>query len=364
MVKELSSMDLYYLLKELKQLENSKVDRIYHTKENPEELLIIVHVTGKGKHILRIVLPSLVVMDYSKEEQGTATGLCMMLRKYLEASMLTSIEQLSFERVLTLTFQRKEEKNYLIIELFSKGNIIFCDSKLQVLNTLREEHWKDRDIKRKQEYQQPISNNLTQITEEEISDIIKKSKRYSLVKILAMDLGLGGVYAEELCEIIGIDKESKEVDSKKILKGIKTLLSKDIKANSILGKVFPFELKTKKAENYYESFNDAILKNIELKDEQKDQYNKQKDKIDAIIDQQTAILEETQEQIIENQKKAESIYEHYKELEDIIKIIKDAQKQYGWKEVRKRIKDDKKFSKIIKEISEKDHTITIELDEL
>jgi predicted ribosome quality control (RQC) complex YloA/Tae2 family protein len=364
MVKELSSMDMYYLTTELKQLENSKVDRIYHTKENPEELLIIVHVTGKGKHILRIILPSLLVMDYSKEEQGTATGLCMMLRKYLEGSMLTSIEQLSFERVLTLTFQRKEEKNYLILELFGKGNIIFCDSKLQVLNTIREEHWKDRDIKRKQEYEQPISNNILKITEEEISEIIKKSKRYSLVKILAMDLGLGGTYAEELCEISGIDKESKEADTGKILKGINILLSKEIKANSISGKAYPFELRTKKAEQYYESFNESILKNIELKDEQKDQYNKQKDKIDAIIDQQTAILEETQEQIIENQKKAESIYGHYKELEDIINIIKNAQKQHGWKEVKKRIKDDEKFSKIIKDISEKDHTITIELDEL
>jgi predicted ribosome quality control (RQC) complex YloA/Tae2 family protein len=364
MVKELSSMDLYYLIKELKQLENSKVDRIYHTKENPEELLIVVHVTGKGKHILRIILPSLIVMDYSKEEQGIATGLCMMLRKYLEGSTLTGIEQVSFERVLTLTFQRKEERNHLIIEMFSKGNIIFCDAKLQVLNTLREEHWKDRDIKRKQEYAQPISNNILNSNEDEISEIIKKSKRYSLVKILAMDMGLGGIYAEELCEIIGVDKESKEVDSKKVFKGIKALLSKEIKANSAGGRVFPFELKTKNADEYYESFNVAILKNIELKDEEKEQYNKQKDKIDAIINQQTTILKETESQIIENQKKAELIYQKYKELDDILSIIRDAKKKYGWKEVKKRIKEDEKFSKIIKEINEKDNTITIELDEL
>ncbi len=364
MVKELSSMDLYYLTKELKQLENSKVDRIYHTKENPEELLVIVHVTGKGKHIIRIILPSLVVMDYSKEEQGIATGLCMMLRKYLEGSILTSLEQISFERVLTLTFQRKEEKYYLIAELFSKGNIIFCDSKLQILNTLREEHWKDREIKRKQMYQQPISNDVLKISEEELKNIIKNSKRTSLVKVLAMDLGLGGVYAEELCATTGIDKESKDTNEKKIIDGIKKMLNKDIKANSAEGKIFPFELQTKKSEKYYDSFNEAILKNIEFKDVQKEQYDKQREKIESIIMQQTKILQETEEEIIENQKKAESIYEKYKELDEILKVIKDAKKKYGWKEVKKRIKEDEKFSKIIKDINEKDNTITIELDEL
>lgn len=364
MIKELSSMDLYYLLKELKQLENSKVDRIYHTTENYEELLIVMHVTGKGKHIIRVILPSMIFMDYSKEEQGTPTGLCMMLRKNLEGSILTSIEQVNFERVIMFTFQRKEEKKYLIIELFSKGNIIFCDDKLNILNTLREEHWKDRDIKKKQMYQQPISNNLLKINEEELNSIIKKSKRTNLVKILAMDLGLGGIYAEELCAITGIDKESKDAGSKKIIDGIKKLLSKSIKANSAEGRIFPFELQTKKAEKYYDSFNEAILKNIEFKDVQKEQYLKQKEKIEAIIAQQTKILEETEKEIIENQKKAESIYENYKELEEILKVIRDAKKKYGWKEIKRRIKQDEKFSRIIKDINEKDGTVTIELDEL
>ncbi len=364
MVKELSSMDIYYLMKELKQLENSKVDRIYHTTENYEELLVVVHVTGKGKHIIKVMLPSMILMDYSKEEQGTATGLCMMLRKNLEGSILASIEQVSFERVIILTFQRKEERKHLIIELFGKGNIIFCDDKLNILNTLREEHWKDREIKKKQAYQQPISNNILKMDEKEIEKIINTSKRTSLVKVLAMDLGLGGVYAEELCATIGIDKESKNADSKKILKGINELLKKNTKPNSVDGKIFPFELQTKKAEKYYDSFNEAILQNIELKDMQKEKYDKQKEKIDAIINQQSKILEETEKEIIENQRKAESIYEHYKELEDIIKVIKDAQKKYGWKEVKKRLKEDKKFSRIIKDINEKEQTITIELDEL
>ena len=128
MVKELSSLDLYYLIQELKVIENSKVDRIYHSKDTQEELMIILHVSGKGKHVLRILLPSMIFIEDTKQDQGIATGFCMMLRKYLEGSLLKSIDQKDFERILELRFKIKDKEFLLIIELFSKGNIIFCDS--------------------------------------------------------------------------------------------------------------------------------------------------------------------------------------------------------------------------------------------
>lgn len=352
------------MIKELKKLENSKIDRIYHTKENHEDLLIIVHVSGIGKHIIKVSLPSMIYMDYSKEEQGVATGLCMMLRKYLEGSILTGIEQINFERIIVLTFQRKEEKYFLIIELFSKGNIIFCDKDKKILNLLNTQKWRDREIKKDAIYVQPKFVDIKTINEDELENIIKNSNKQNLVKILAIELGLGGVYAEELCERIQIDKESRNVEPKKIISGIKELLSKDIHANSNNGKAFPFELKTIKPEKYYETFSEAIAKNIETRDIEQELYDKQKHKITLIIDEQTKILEQTEREAKEYQEKADKIYKKYLELDSIIKTIKDARKKYGWKEIKKIIQEDKKFSKIILDINEKNGTITVELDEL
>lgn len=359
MVKELSAVDIYYFLKELKQLENSKVDKIYHTTEKPDELLIVVHVTGKGKHIIRIILPSLIFIDYKKEEQGTATGLCMMLRKNLEGKIINKILQLKFERIIKIIFNNNKS---LIIELFDKGNIIFCDENEIILNCLTEKKWKDREIKKKQKYQEPISKNILEITEEEISEILKNTKKENLVKTLAIDFGLGGIYAEELCSIMGIDKNSKNADAKKISKGLKELLNKELKPNSFQKKIFPIELKTIKPEKYYETFNQAILENIEVTDSENKKIEEKKSKIKKIIYEQTKLQKQIEEEINDNQKKGEAIYENYRELEEIIKIIKEAKKKYSTKEIKERIKKDEKFSKIIKDIDEQ--TVTINIDEL
>ena len=46
--------------------------------------------------------------------------------------------------------------------------------------------------------------------------MLNKTNKESLVKALATDLGLGGKYAEQLCEISGIDKNHLPQDVKNI----------------------------------------------------------------------------------------------------------------------------------------------------
>ena len=364
MVKELSAMDLHYLIKELKELENSKVDRIYHTKEDPKELLIILHVTGKGKHILRFILPSLAYIEYSKESQGTATGLCMMLRKYLEGGILRKIIQPGFERIIELEFFAKGECYFLVIELFSKGNIIFLGKDRKILNILEEQEWKDRKLKRGQAYEKPISTDIREITQERLQELIDNSKKDSIVKTLAIELGLGGTYAEELCSITGIGKQEKKADAAKILPALKGMLDKGIKANSSKGKAFPFELETIRPEKYHDSFNQAIAENTETKDKEQEYFESQKSRILKIIEEQEISLLEVQKEFEEDQKRAQAIYENYKELDSIITILRDVRKKHGWKEVKKRISQDEKFSKIIKDINEENNIVRIDLEQL
>ena len=47
MKHDLSSLDLYYLVKELKSLENNKIDRIYNSVDKKNELVIAIHVSGE-----------------------------------------------------------------------------------------------------------------------------------------------------------------------------------------------------------------------------------------------------------------------------------------------------------------------------
>ena len=81
MKSEISSLDLYYLTKELKILENSKVDRIYHSKENNKELLKWVqkkskyHLNLEGKTTYAFAALVYQILEYS------------MFSKYLDTDL-------------------------------------------------------------------------------------------------------------------------------------------------------------------------------------------------------------------------------------------------------------------------------------
>lgn len=369
MTKELSAIDIHYLLRELKALEKSKVDRIYHSKENPNNMVLALHITGSGKTFLNIMLPSIIFMDSQKQDQGTATGLCMMLRKYLEGGILVSVSQRDFERIIELRFKVRDQRYHLIIELFSKGNIIFCDQKYNILNLLNSQRWKDRTIERGKNYESPKSINLRLMTKDEFTDKLLSSNKNSLVKALAIDFSMGGKYSEELCAISGMGKDKALKDITKyeavtIFKNFQDIINKEINAHAYDDTACPFVFKTLKGNiKNYESFSQAILDNIAIVDKISEKLEVERKKILSIIEEQEKNLSEAEAEHISNKSKAEAIYSKYQDIENIIKAIREARKKYSWREIEKRINSDNKLKSIILSIDEKNHSITMRIND-
>jgi predicted ribosome quality control (RQC) complex YloA/Tae2 family protein len=376
MKNEISSLELYYIVRELKVLEGSKIDRIYHSKNNPKELTIGCHIISQGKKILRTILPGIIFLDDTKDSSDTQTGFGMMLRKYLEGGRIKSIMQKDFERVITITAEIKSDREisayYLILELFSKGNIIFCDNDMKILNILEEQTWKDRMLKRNEKYVYPKSqSNILKISEKEFIEGLRASNKESLVKALAITFNLGGTYAEELCKLSGIEKNADaktltDTDYTTIYRNMILLLHKEISANLCNGEIFPFSLKSleEKDRLQYENFSSVIRKNynsIKSSELQKDS-RRNTDKMQHIIDEQSIMLKECEEGYAENQAKGELIYEKYQEIDSILKAVKDARKKYSWNVIRQRLNDNPEFKKIIKDIDEKNHSIIINIE--
>lgn len=372
--KELSSLELYYLVRELRVLEGSKLDRIYHSKEQKNELVLAFHLAGTGKKFLKAVLPGLIIIQDSKDDYETPTGLCMMLRKYLEGSILKSISQIGFERVLELRFESRIDGKkaffMLLIELFSKGNIIFCNNDYSIMNILEEQHWKDRELKKNNVYGAPKSkHDILDINEEQFSEALKNSGKDSLVKALAIELSLGGLYAEELCLMSGIEKNIKpnltDKQSSIMYKNFRKLFTMDNYANAVDNKIVPFKLEMYKNNNvrHYESFNQAITANMIAKsDKEKILREKSIEKLKIIIADQENSLIEVEQYYKENQGKAESIYAHYQEINEILSIMRNAREKYSWKQIKEKLSNDPKFKKLIKDIDEKNNEITITLE--
>ena len=370
MKTQLSGIELKYLAEEFSKLENSRLDQVYQPDKN--KLLLQFYVTSKGKFFMSMVLPGIVYLtDKKLESPDKPSGFCAFLRQKLSNSRVTGIKQLGSERILMISFERKAEKitKYsLYIEFFGKGNIILCDESDIILTVLFPVILKDRKLAMKEKYIYPKKEyNLFQLKKNELSEIIKKSDKENIVKMLAMDLGLSGLYAEELCTIAGIDKNKKEVSENEITalsESLSEILSRKLDPIIVddpsknMTEALPFKLDVYKdfAQKSAATFSEAIefvIKNrkVEKKDTKKSQAI---DKLNSIINSQLPKMEELEESIKEEHRKAELIYENYQEVKDLLDSIK-VNGKIEWK----MLKDKLKNNKLVKKIDEKEGKIMI-----
>jgi len=224
-MKQISALELHFLVKELKELENSRVDKIYNNGK--EYLYIQFHKSNIGKKILKIIVCKAIFLTEAKSIDDTPSGFCMLIRKHLEGKFLSSIEQLEPERILKLVFKSKDETKKLYLEFFGKGNVILCNNDDVIIDCSIKHKFKDRSILPKQNYIYPnMRYNLFNIDKKGIADLLKNSKRDKVVTSLATELGLGGVYSEEVCLLSNIDKNN---NPKKINNNETTKISNSIK---------------------------------------------------------------------------------------------------------------------------------------
>ena len=369
MKQELTSLDLHYLAKEFQALIGAKVDKFYEQSEDKKEFLFVFHKTGAGKLMLRIRLPSLAYLTgYKQAFPDTPPGFCMFLRKHLASARIKEVRQKGFDRVLEIVFDTKEGVRILICELFSKGNMVLVDEEHKIKGLLESQNWESRTVRGGAKYEYPPAQADTpNIGEEQIKEIISKSKMDLIVKTLAVDFGLGGLYAEELCKraVIGNDKKTLDAEEiKKIHAGLKGLFNEQIKANKTNAEIVPFYLVADAAERIdYPSFSNALDENLSAKamnaadDKVVKEKETKQDKTRLVIEKQEQRLKELEQSIIENQRKGELIYEHYQEVKELLDNINSDRKKMSWEELKKKYAD----NKLIKEIHEKEGKIFVEL---
>lgn len=341
---EITALDLHYLTKELQQLVDGKIDQVYQIGK--EELFLQFHKAEFGKKILKIIVGKLLYLtEYKPAMPEKPPGFCTYLRKKLKNARLREIKQLEFERILELTLTTKEETFKLIIELFTPGNIILCDEKYKILSPLETQKWKDRIVRTKEQYDYPKKeHNFLEITKKEVTEILQKSDKENLVKTLAIDLGLGGKYSEELCTLSGIDKTKKansasEKEAAELFEAVKKIRSRDVKLNTEYDSVF--------TERVVEQAKEETHKKAKTK----------LDKVKDIIKEQETMIAGLEQSANENQRKGELIYENYQAVEEVISELKKASKKISWEEIKEKLKK----HKVIKRVDEKNKEVVLEL---
>ena len=342
-MRELTSLDLYFVKQELMNLIGAKVDKIYQ----PDENTLILQLHKEGKQLIKVILPNSIFLAKEKSA-GRQLNFSIFLRKHLSNCRLTSIVQKDFERILELEFQLND-KRILIIELFSKGNIIFCDSSYNIISALKEQTWKDRTIKKNELYKYPpAKTNPFDLSLNRLAKAIIESKKDSIVKTLAIDLSFSGIYAEEICLASNIDKNKipiNDLEIKNIYATIQKIKNLKINPNAINHEAFPFELKLyeNKEKVYFPTFSEAIEENIAY---QPPRLSKEKEKLTKLLEIQKKQLEHIKLVIEEETEKANLIYNNYQLINSLL---------------QQRDLDKMKQDSLVKEINKKDKTFTMAL---
>src|SRR3989338_5761475 len=369
MKKQISSIDLNYLAKELQVRKDSRIDKIYQPEK--ELLVFSLYKTNVGKKLLRIEIGKALFIAEEKEQYGEILGFGQLLRKHLDGYFLADIEQLKPERIIKITFKTKEETKCLYIEFFGKGNAIFCDEHNVIINALEHHEFRERVVKPKLKYVYPIMNyNLFEIDKKQLEELFANSKKDSIVTCLAVELGLGGVYSEEICLLSDVDKNTNpkniaEKQMQPILNSIKKITNKKIEPFVILENnnvidVVPFELK------FYEKHNNQKFKTFsealsffysQFKEIKETEFDKKLKNLQRIIEEQNQTIGEFKKEEHEMRQKGELIYQNYQLIKEILDELNKASKKYSWKEIKEKLKG----HKVIKEVNEKERKVIIEV---
>ena len=205
-MKPLSSFDIYTIVNELQEILGRFIDKIYQISKRD----ILIKLRGKGKRFILIREGGFVLLtskDFERPEKPS--NFAMVLRKYLQGGRINSIKQHDFDRIVVFEIVKREEPYKLIAELFRNGNIVLVDKDGRIIMPLKEQEWSHRILKQKEVYLFPPKQcNPFELDKKGFEDILMRSDR-DVVRCLAIDLSLGGTYAEEICLKSGVDKNKK-----------------------------------------------------------------------------------------------------------------------------------------------------------
>ncbi len=326
-MKILSSLEIKAVVEELQLLIDSKVDQIY--QPSPEELILSLHKINIGKRLLRVVPGTALYLTTKKAPSPKEQlNFCRFLRKRLDSTKLRQIVQKNFERIVEFHFESKETTFILITEFFSKGNIILCDKDYMIISALQVQLWKDRKIKAQVKYEYPPSKNMVFESFEQFSESILSSNKENIVKTLAMNLNLGGLYAEELCARAKIDKTLKTVNEKELkilFEELKNLLNEPIESSIVEDNPLPFNLITKSGGNKCSSYNEALdsyySQYVKIETSEEPVIDKSQKYLNLLKDQEEQ-LKTFEKSIEENKIKGDYIYNNYMEIQELVELFK------------------------------------------
>ena len=262
MKRALTGPDIGQLVKGWQSLIGSRVDQFGRPNVNK----IVLKLRSRDKGTIRLLIDLSGWAYLTKDSISTESNqgvFVQKVRKLIKKSRIESIEQINGDRILSISFVRKEEKITLIFEMFHKGNIILCSDN-KILSVMRKQKFRHRSLESGLVYHPPPSIDPFSVELDIFKDKLMNSKR-SLGAALTIDCNVGGDISTLICNNLRHNRDSQvpDVSIQEVYDELKRVLQVTIKPTIYLdddGKNFTvslFDLGMEVGESF-QSFDEAV----------------------------------------------------------------------------------------------------------
>jgi len=207
--RELSSIDLGALVTELNRYEGAKVDKAYLYDDDLLRLKLRDFDRGRVELMIEVgdvKRAHVADAEHVADAPGRPPNFAKMLRNRMAGADFAGVEQYEFDRILTFEFEREDQNTTLVAELFGQGNVAALDETGEVVGALSTVRLKSRTVAPGAQYEYPASRlNPLDVSLGGFQRHMRESDS-DVVRTLATQLNLGGLYAEEVCTRAGVEK--------------------------------------------------------------------------------------------------------------------------------------------------------------
>ncbi|MGQ4555669.1 ribosome rescue protein RqcH [Halobellus sp. GM3] len=399
--RELTSVDLAALVTELNRYEGAKVDKAYLYGDDLLRFKMRDFDRGRVELILEVgdvKRAHVADPDRVPDAPGRPPNFAMMLRNRLSGADFAGVEQFEFDRILVFEFERDDQNTRIVVELFGQGNVAVLDETGEVVQSLETVRLKSRTVAPGAQYEFPASrlNPLT-VSYDAFARNMDDSDT-DVVRTLATQLNLGGLYAEELCTRAGVEKTMPIADAgdeeyRALHDAIEELRTR-LRAGEFDPRVYtgddgavvdatPFPLEEHEREGLdseaADTFNDALdeyFYRLERDAESPDaeeagssrpDFEAEIEKKKRIIDQQEGAIGEFESQADTERRRAELLYAHYDLVDEILSTVREARENgVPWDEIRETLAAGAErgipAAEAVRDVDGAAGTVTVELD--
>ncbi|WP_293028331.1 ribosome rescue protein RqcH [Natronococcus sp.] len=407
--RELTSVDLAALVGEFGTYEGAKVDKAYLYGDDLLRLKMRDFDRGRVELLIEvgeIKRAHTVAPERVPDAPGRPPQFAMMLRNRLSGADFVGVEQFEFDRILEFVFDRDDGTTRIIVELFGQGNIAVTDGEYEVIDCLETVRLKSRTVVPGSRYEFPDSRTNPLSVSREAFDREMEDSDTDVVRTLATQLNMGGLYAEEVCTRAGVEKaldieDATEDDYRRVYEAIERLALDVRNANFdprlyrapvedeesdepddepvVDATPFPLEehkeagLTAESVDSFLDALDDYFFE-LELEDEeepdpteQRPDFEEEIAKHERIIEQQQGAIEGFEQQAQSQRENAELLYAEYGVVDDILSTVQEARAQdRPWDEIEERFEEGKErgieAAEAVVGVDGTEGIVTVELD--